>query len=195
MRIPLGSVRRIFRSESFFQRHVPSHIHEFIVHFHVIRMLPHLDRRRRRVHDARHAGRFALEVRIVLLIIVRGAFLLTLGRQLWFFNFRAQEDPDTIHVGALAGGRNKQRKTSDDCGDLHFAFSSHPPLPFAMPWRNAAKPQSRMTVPSGSVAVLKYPRLGRRLLGLTLIVTVSPTLILLTGTLRRSSAFLSDHST
>src|SRR5437870_3000239 len=192
MRILLGGVRRILRGESFFQRHVSPHIHELIVHFHVIPMLPDLYRRRRRVHHTRHAGGFALEVRIVLLIIVRGAFLFALGRQLRLFNVRAEQDPDTIHVGALAGGRNKQRKTSDNCSNLHFAFSSQPPLPFTMPWRNAAKPQSRITVPSGSVAVRKYPRLGRRLLGLTLIVTLSPTLILFTGTLRRSKAFLSD---
>src|SRR2546425_11492118 len=78
---------------------------------------------------------------------------------------------------------------------LHRALSSQPVLPFAIPSRNAAKPQSLRTVPSGKVALLKYPRFGRRLLGLTLTVTMSPTWILLTGTLRRINAFLSDHST
>lgn len=63
-----------------------------------------------------------------------------------------------------------------------------------MPSRNAAKPQSLKTVPSGKVAVLKYPRLVRRLLGMTLTVTLSPTFSKLTGTLRLSNAFLSDHS-
>src|SRR6266850_2091810 len=91
------------------------------------------------------------------------------------------------------GVRNQQR---DHNRSLHRTLSTqHPVFPFAMPSRNAAKPQSLRTVPSGRVAVLKYPRLGSRLLGLTLIVTLSPTRILLTGTVRRSSAFLSDHST
>src|SRR5688572_31970329 len=109
------------------------------------------------MHDPGEAGRLALKVRIVLLKVVSGAFLLTLGSESKGSNLSAQQDPDTIQIGAFTGrlresrSRNQQR---DDWHEPHRVFSSQPVLPLAMPSRNAAKPQSLRMVPSGKVAVL-----------------------------------------
>src|SRR6185369_15677399 len=133
-------------------------------------MLPHFNRRRRSMHDPGYAGRLALEVRIVFLKIISRALLLTFRCQLRFGALSADQNPYAIKVGMFAG-----EKHQSDQQALHRSLSSHPPLPFAIPSRNAAKPQSRSVVPSGNVAVRKYPRLASRLLGLTLTVTLSPT--------------------
>src|SRR5688572_13108692 len=123
------------------------------------------------MHDPGEARRLALKVGIVLLKIVSGAFLLALGRESKRSNLSAQEDPYPIQVGTLAGGLSESAPCNQQhdcrCGS-HRVSSSQPALPLAIPSRNAANPQSLKMVPSGNVAVLKYPRFERRLLGMTL---------------------------
>src|SRR5262245_28330951 len=203
----LHGVGRIFRGETLFKRYTPVHIHELVVHFDIVVMLPNLDRRRRRVHDPSEACGLALEVRIVFLKVISGSRLLSDVGELQFTDLGAKQYPDSIQFGAgrrrvsrhYAGDQQRgyQRSVEEESSTIHCSASRQQVIlvPFATLSRNAAKPQSFRTVPSGRVAVLKYPRLGRRLLGLTLIVTLSPTRILSTGTVRRSKAFLSDHST
>jgi hypothetical protein len=67
------------------------------------------------MHDAGETRRLALEIRIVLLEVVSGAFLLALGSEPKSPNLSAQEDPDSIQIGAFtgrlrkSGPRNQQR--------------------------------------------------------------------------------------
>src|SRR5687767_339173 len=154
------------------------------------------------MHHPRDAGGDTAHRRVVLQVVVVGARRFA-GRRQRHVDLRvACEDPDAVQFGASAlGGQHGCRAHGDQCRAdrsraAHFARSgSHSTVsPLAIASRNAAKPQSRSSDLSGSTAVRKYARLSRERLGLALMVTVSPTRSSWNGTLRRTSAFLSDHS-
>src|SRR5215831_20139375 len=95
-------------------------VHEFVINLNLIRMLPDLDRRRWRMHDSRDAGRLALEIRIILLKVVRCALFLTFRREPEFSNVCTEQDPDAIQFRAFSGGvygkRNADQQRGENCG-------------------------------------------------------------------------------
>jgi hypothetical protein len=170
-------------------------VHELVIHFDMILPLPDLDRRRRRVHDSREAGRLTLKIRIVLLKVVRGAFLLAFGSESKRSDLRAQQNPDAIQIGALSSCLRKAEtaisNATDGPASSRFLASG---LAVRDAFPEGGKAAVSQDSPIRQCRRSEISRLGRRLLGMTLTVTLSPILSTLTGTLRLSNEFLSDHS-